>query len=131
MALSSPSQTPAQNQNNPSSTEVSKQVTLAQAVMCEGIKELTPQNEAIAFPLARGEIYCFTLFDPVPEQAFIHHYWFFRDEPRRKVRLTLKTPRWSTFSRIQLREADRGPWRVEVADSEGNILRVLRFSITD
>ena len=31
----------------------------------------------------------------------------------------------------QLREADRGTWRVEITDKEGNIFKILRFSITD
>ncbi|MBW1746394.1 MAG: DUF2914 domain-containing protein, partial [Deltaproteobacteria bacterium] len=35
------------------------------------------------------------------------------------------------FSSIQFREADKGLWRVEITDPEGNIFHVLRFSITD
>jgi hypothetical protein len=47
------------------------------------------------------------------------------------VKLSLKTPRWSTFSRMRLRNGEKGPWRVEITDEEGNILGVLRFSVTD
>jgi hypothetical protein len=45
--------------------------------------------------------------------------------------LTLKPPRWSTFSSIQLREADKGPWRVEIVDEKDRLHKTLRFSITD
>lgn len=127
----SSSQTFAQNQENSLPPDLPQKLTLVQAVMCEGIKELIPQNEAIVFSLARGEVYCFTFFDPVPERTFIHHTWFFRDERRRKVKLTLKIPNYKTQSKIQLREEDKGPWRVEVSDEEGNILHILRFSITN
>jgi hypothetical protein len=48
-----------------------------------------------------------------------------------QVRLRLHPPNWATFSTIQLREADKGPWRVEVTDQDGRIFTILRFSITD
>lgn len=121
----------AQNNGNPSSSPASKKLTLVKAAMCEGIENYTPQNQAIVFSVTIGKVSCFTSFDPVPEQTFIYHNWFFRDKLSTRIRLSLQTPRWSTFSSIHLREADKGPWRVEVIDQEGNILDILRFSITD
>ncbi len=99
--------------------------------MCEGIKELTPENQAIVFSITIGRVSCFTSFDPVPEETFIYHNWFCRDRLSTRIKLSLQPPRWSTFSSIQLREADQGPWRVEVTDQDGRILHLLRFSITD
>jgi hypothetical protein len=74
---------------------------------------------------------CFTSFDPVPEKTFVHHNWYYKDKLSTRIKLSLQPPRWSTFSSIQLREADKGPWRIEIADEKGDIFRVLRFSITD
>jgi hypothetical protein len=48
-----------------------------------------------------------------------------------KKKLFLKPPSWSTYSSIQLREADKGPWRVEVTDDKGKLFATLRFSVTD
>jgi hypothetical protein len=48
-----------------------------------------------------------------------------------RKRLILKPPRWASVSSIKLREADKGPWRVEIRDAEGRLLATLRFSITD
>jgi len=120
-----------QNDRDPSSTPVSKKLTLFKAVMCEEIEEYVPQNQAIVFSMTIGKVSCFTFFDPVPEKTSIYHHWFYRDKLSTRIRLSLQPPRWSTFSSIQLREADKGPWRVEVTDQEGNILDVLRFSIVD
>jgi hypothetical protein len=100
-----------------------KKLTLVQASMCEGIKDNSPKNRAIVFSATIGRVYCFTTFDPVPEKTVIYHKWYFR--------LSLKTPRWSTFSRIVLRNGEKGPWRVEIADEEENIFGILRFSVTD
>jgi len=110
---------------------VPQQLTLVQAVMCEKIEEHAPQNQAIVFSITNGKVCCFTSFDPVPEKTVIYHNWFYRDKLTARVKLSLQPPRWSTFSRIQLRESDKGPWRVEITDRKGALLRTVRFSITD
>ena len=104
---------------------------LSNAVMCEEVKEHSPQNQSMAFSVTLRRVICFTAFDPVPKKTFVYHEWYRRDRLSTRVRLSLQPPRWSTFSRIQLREADKGPWRVEIKDKENNILQILRFSITD
>ncbi|MEE4262953.1 MAG: DUF2914 domain-containing protein [Desulfobacteraceae bacterium] len=106
-------------------------IALVDAVMCEDIKGNVPQNLTTVFSIERQTAVCFTTFDPVPQQAVIYHHWFHRDKPSARIKLTLKPPRWSTFSSIQLRVEDIGPWRVEITDSQGNIYRVLRFSVTE
>lgn len=118
------------NKTNGSKTS-GKQIVLAKAVMCEDLKELVPQNPTTVFSIERRKAVCFTLFDPVPQKAVIYHQWFHRDQSSAKIRLTIKPPRWSTYSSIQFRAEDTGPWRVDIMDDQGHIFRVLRFSITE
>jgi len=112
-------------------SSIPEKLTLVHAAMCEGIKGNSPLNPGIVFSTEIGKVSCFASFDHVPEKMYIYQKWFHRDKPSTKQRLLLKPPRWATFSSIQLREADKGPWRVEITDNEGNILQVLRFSIVD
>ncbi|MEW6669219.1 MAG: DUF2914 domain-containing protein [Thermodesulfobacteriota bacterium] len=123
----------ALSQGQPRSSHPAGQerLTLTHAVTCEGVKDFAPLNPGVVFPTSIGKVLCFTHFDPVPQKTVIYHNWFHRDEISNKQRLVLQTPRWSCFSSIQLRESDKGPWRVEVTDSTGRLLRVLRFSVTD
>lgn len=121
----------AQSPPRPAPAKPGPKLTLVQALVCEEVKDSIPQSPAVTFSIAAGKVYCFTLFDHVTEDSVVYHNWFFRDRPSSRIRLMLKQPRWSTFSSIQLREADRGPWRVEVTDSGGRVLKILRFSITD
>jgi len=121
----------AQSNKQTSPRRAKKELTLDRAVMCEGIRDLAPHNPAAVFSIKIGKVSCFTSFDPVPKKTFVYHRWFHRDKPSTKKRLTLNPPRWSTYSSIQLRETDKGPWRVEIYDLKGNLLRILRFSITD
>lgn len=109
----------------------SRGLRLSQAVMGEKVENLLPVRPAIAFSVGIGQVYCFTAFDPVPQPSVVFHRWFHRDELSTQTRLRLYPPKWSTYSVIQLRETDKGPWRVEISDQDGHVLEVLRFSITD
>jgi hypothetical protein len=104
---------------------------IVKAVMCEQIKDGKPFNEAVIFSQTIGEVVCFTAFDSIRESAFIYHRWFFRDVLNRTTKLTVNPPRWSTYSRIHVRDSDKGPWHVEITDEQGNILQILRFSIVE
>jgi hypothetical protein len=104
---------------------------MTRSAMCEEVKDGLPLNEGITFSTDLGKISCYTEFDPVPERTIIYHYWYFKDILSTKRKLILNPPRWSAFSQIQLRETEKGPWRVDITDEEGNILQTLRFSIID
>lgn len=109
----------------------SRGLSLGQAVMCEGIKDYAPVNKAVVFSMEIGKIYCFTSFDHVPEKTVVYHNWYRSDKLITTKRLSLQPPKWSTFSSIQLREADKGPWRLEVKDQAKKVLRIVKFSVTD
>lgn len=101
------------------------------ATMCEGVGEKMPVNPTIVFPVGNKSVYCLSAFDPVKEKSHINHYWYRRDKLVSNVRLLIQPPRWTTFSSIDLKESDKGPWRVDIVDGNNNLLKTLRFSITD
>ncbi len=104
---------------------------MVQSVMCESIENFQPVNPAVVFSISQGEVFCYSNFDPVIEKSFIFHKWYKKDKLIFTMRLTLSVPKWSTFSRIQIRNADKGPWRVEIRDSDEVLLKTLRFSMAD
>lgn len=108
-----------------------KDPTLERGVMCEAIENFLPTNPAVVFSIARNTIICFTSFDPVPEATDIFHKWYRLDRLVSLIKLSLKPPRWSTFSNMQLRDIDKGPWRVDIENKDGIVLKTLYFSITD
>jgi hypothetical protein len=107
------------------------QTTMVQAVVCESIKDFQPVNPAVVFSISQGEVFCFSNFDPVIKKTHIFHKWYKRDKLIFTMRLTLSPPKWSSFSRIQLRGADKGPWRVVISDADDTLLKTLRFSMVD
>lgn len=106
-------------------------IVLKQAVMCESIKNSRPVNPSVVFSISQGEVFCFSEFDPVSEKTHIFHKWYYKDKLISTMRLMLNPPQWSSFSRIQIRYEDRGPWRVEIWDAENTLLQLLRFGMAD
>ncbi|MFU8769971.1 MAG: DUF2914 domain-containing protein [Desulfotignum sp.] len=104
---------------------------LVRAEMCETIERYLPVNQGVVFSISLGRVYCFTAFDPVHEETVIYHRWFRQDRLVSSARLVLNPPKWASFSSIQLRSLDKGPWRVEIVDSRENLIKILRFSISD
>ncbi len=111
--------------------EISAELTLVRAILCENVKDLEPEGQSIVFSAKLGDVICFTFFDPVPEKTEIYHKWFKRDHLDAEMKLVLKPPKWSTFSKVRIHNTDAGPWRVEITDQNGKILKVLRFSVTE
>lgn len=112
-------------------TEPSQRPKLSHATMCERVDNLAPTRPGVAFSVSMGQVCCYTSFDSVPQATLIFHRWYHRDELSTQTRLRVYPPKWATYSVIQLRETDKGPWRVEITDQSGRVLTVLRFSITD
>lgn len=104
---------------------------LVESEMCETIEKFLPVNPAVVFSISLGRVYCFTAFDPVYEETVIYHRWYRQDRLISNARLLLNPPKWASFSSMQLRSADKGPWRVEIVDSRENRIKTLRFSISD
>ena len=95
--------------NNTSSNNTSGKPVLIEATMCEEMKDGLPLNRAILFSIEKGKVICFSAFEKIPERTTIFHKWYFRDKLIYRNKLSLKPPRWSTYSSIKLRDTDRGP----------------------
>lgn len=104
---------------------------LVRAVMCESIDGYEPKYIAVAFSINAGRISCYTLFDDVADTTVVDHKWYRQDELVTTKRLTIKPPKWATYSSIQLREEDKGPWRVEIWNAQSRLIKTLRFSVID
>lgn len=116
---------------NVCSQQPDAKMKMVQAVICESIDNFKPVNPGVVFSISSGEVFCFSEFDPVFEKTHVLHQWYKKDKLIFTMRLTLSPPKWASFSRIQIRDADKGPWRVEIHDADGTILKTLRFSMAD
>lgn len=105
--------------------------TVKSAVMCEGVQDGLPVNQTVIFNVSNSSVYCWSEFDPVPEDGVVYHEWYRKGVLITRKKLAVHTPRWATYSRLPLRQADIGPWQLKITDESGNVLKTLRFSITE
>jgi hypothetical protein len=121
-----------QQEGVPSEEAVAKpDFILKKAVICERLKGSDPINETIVISSSKERAFCFTVFDPVFKETTISHNWYYKDKIISRFKRSLQPPRWETYSSHRLGNRVKGPWRVEITDDNGNILSVLRFSVTD
>lgn len=112
-------------------SDVSESLDLTAAMMCEFIKDYVPSNPAVVFSIQLGRVSCFTAFSSIPSKRYIRHKWYRNDRLITDKRLVVNPPKWSSFTSVQLRDVDKGPWRVDITDDDGRLIHTLRFSITD
>ena len=129
-AFVAPAISPAEDEKS-DLVPVESGLTLGSAEVCESVKDGAPRNAAVAFSVSLGRVYGLTDFVSVGEKTYIYHNWYFRDIKKASVKLVLRPPRWTTYSSIQLRSSDTGPWRLEIADAQGKLLNTIRFSVID
>jgi len=115
----------------PAAAAAKDQLRLAAAYMCEQITDAGPENRAVVFSAAEGKIFCFCYFATVPEKTTIYHAWYHGDRLVARRKLTPEPPGWKGYSTMQLRETDKGPWRVEILGADGRRFDTVRFSVTD
>jgi hypothetical protein len=106
-------------------------LVLGESTVCEDVRNGEPAQPAVAFSVTLKRVYCFSDFISVLKTSVTYHNWFYRDSLKASVKLTVRPPRWSTYSSVQLRDSEKGPWRIEITDEEGDILGTLRFSVID
>jgi hypothetical protein len=102
---------------------------VSDAAICRGILDRQPQASGIRFPATVGRLYCFSRMSNVAAETTISHVWYYGNGVRARVELAVSPPAWRTFSSKRIMAHEVGLWRVDILDSEGNVLKTLGFEI--
>jgi hypothetical protein len=121
----------SQQEAQPVSPRSAEELVLERSFVCESLKDNSPVNAGTVFSMGIGRVVCLTSFTPASQKTVVFHSWFRRGQLSNKHRVSISPSGSAALSSIQLREADKGPWHVEISDSSGRILNILRFSIVD
>lgn len=100
------------------------------AAICTDVQNLEPINASTSFPATVGKLYCFTKITGAESPTQVTHVWYFDGTERARVDLAINSASWRTYSSKIIQEHEQGAWRVDVADSEGNVLKTLEFEVT-
>ena len=73
-------------------------------------------------------LYCFTrLQSDIGKNTTIRHVWYRDGIKVGEYLLPVRGERWRTFSKKSIQKGWVGDWRVEALDSEGHLLKAVKF----
>ncbi|MEA3466512.1 MAG: DUF2914 domain-containing protein [Thermodesulfobacteriota bacterium] len=107
----------------------------AQALEVEDVSITTrivnraPVDSLNTVPANVDKLYCYTRIIGATEDTWITHVWYCKDKELARVRLSVDSSNWRTWSSKRVLSQWKGTWRVEVLDAEGQVLLIVPFSI--
>jgi hypothetical protein len=103
------------------------EMSVSRAAICTSIEDREPVGVATSFS-GVDQVYFFTEIKDAGENEMIQHVWYHDDTRLLTVDLTVSGPRWRTWSHKKVLGM-KGPWRVEVVNSRGEVLHTESFVI--
>ena len=110
-------------------TKESTSLTIARLVVGTGVENNEPVGAAEAFPASTEKVYCFLEATGIGKDTEISFIWSYGDKEMLKTTLPLKAgPKWRTYANKNLGGL-KGEWKVEIKDSDGKVLKDLKFKV--
>lgn len=102
---------------------------VTRAVMATDVVDREPVGEAESFAAGVGQVYFYTVFEGDFPETQLEHVWLREGEEMARVALTVRGPRWRTWSSKVIPADWAGDWEVQVVDGAGNVLESASFTV--
>ncbi|MGZ3613339.1 MAG: DUF2914 domain-containing protein [Thermodesulfobacteriota bacterium] len=104
-------------------------LTIARLVVGTGVENSEPVGAAETFPASTEKVYCSLEATNIAKDTEVTFLWSYGGKEMLKTTLPLKAgPRWRTYGNKNLRGL-KGDWKVEIKDSEGKVLKDIKFKV--
>lgn len=105
------------------------EMTVGEAVVCTSVADRKPEGVATSFPAEVGRLFVFSKVNGGAEGASVTHRWIYADKTVAEVKLDVKGSPWRVWSSKGIAPAQKGAWKVEIADEAGNVLKTVEFTV--
>ncbi|PAU92895.1 hypothetical protein CK503_14515 [Aliifodinibius salipaludis] len=112
-------------------TVQAQNISVQQFDFATAIEDREPSGIDTVFTADVGTVYCFTQVKGISDTTKVTHEWYYKDEEKAQVDLTVAGDNWRTWSSKTIPESWIGPWRVMVLGPNGNVLETKNFVITE
>ncbi|WP_445666344.1 DUF2914 domain-containing protein [Fodinibius sp. AD559] len=112
-------------------TAQAQEINIQQFDFATAIEDRKPSGIDTAFTADIGTVYCFTQVKGISDTTQITHGWYYKDEVKAQVDLTVAADNWRTWSSKTIPKSWTGSWRVMVLGPNGNVLATKNFVITE
>ncbi|HEX7118076.1 MAG TPA: DUF2914 domain-containing protein [Longimicrobiales bacterium] len=104
-------------------------VEVSRAVVATGVENREPIGVAESFPEDVGQVYFFTVIEGDFAEMQIEHVWLREGEEMARVPLTVRGPRWRTWSSKRIPADWSGKWSVRVVTADDQVLSSVDFTV--
>lgn len=106
-------------------------IEVTQFEFATAIEDRKPAGIDTAFTTDVGNIYSFTHIQGISDTTQITHKWYYKEEEKASVELTVASDDWRTWSSKTISQNWTGPWRVMVIGPDGDVLASKNFVIKE
>lgn len=104
-------------------------ISIGQFDFATQVDDREPVGIDTVFATDVGNVYCYTNIRGIKDTADIYHVWHYKDEEKARIKLSVKSNNWRTWSSKSILENWTGGWRVMIEDADGNVLASKSFEI--
>ena len=105
------------------------EMTVDEAVVCTSVADRKPEGVATSFPAEVGRLFVFSKVKGGAEGASVTHRWIHADKTVAEVKFDVKGSPWRVWSSKGIAPAQKGAWKVEIADDAGKVLKAVEFTV--
>ncbi len=111
-------------------TSPSAILNVAKATICENVKDRMPAGVQNSFPWSIPRVYVWSLIKAEKYPSKVRHIYYFGEQKISDVALNVRSFSWRTWSYKSISDKRyKGPWRVDIATADGQVLRRLYFEV--
>ena len=104
--------------------------SVIEAVACRAVQDRTPIETGSSFTSDVGRVYVYTKVGVAGGgETSIQHIWFHNDTKVATVTLPARGTSWRTYSSKAIQDAQKGKWRVDIASTEGAVIKSVVFTV--
>jgi hypothetical protein len=107
---------------------VCRAAEVADAVTCLDVQDREPVEPGDSFAADVGKIWCWSKIKG-GEGETIKHVYYHGDKEMAVVELQIRSALFRTYSSKRILPDWVGPWRVDIVDADGQVLKSLSFTI--
>lgn len=102
---------------------------VVEAVITTAVVDREPVDEVEVFPVQCEKLYCFTRVTGAGEPTNVYHLWYYGEQLMSRVKLTVQSPDWRTWSAKGFLASWPGAWRIEIQNASGMVLMQVNFQL--
>jgi len=104
--------------------------TVSSLVIATGVENREPVGAAEQFTADVGTLYAYMVVEGDFSETQLTQVWVHGGDEVARVPLTVRGPRWRTWSSKTLPPSWTGDWTVNVVDQDGNTLKSAAFTVS-